>query len=284
MKKLRRMLPLDIENKILIPFAAISLATVVCFCIILYFTEFQVKVETQRQEAQTLLHYLQADLELEEYRREPERLLDKYREDYRSDCLFIYVRHRVAHEQLAQISDPALGWQVRCYLDRGELGSTFIEEQKYMILAAVAMLLAIVQASVLIAHNISDPIRRLSEVCRSISRHPEQGNTLPEEYLNKTDEAGQLARAFQSMMESLPGYTGEVVRVKTLNECIVENLPLGVVAYDREGSAILINASASAMLRREDEQDGQGRDLRMLLSRIQAREDVLPAPAEKGMR
>ena len=175
MKKLRRMLPLDIENKILIPFAAISLATVVCFCIILYFTEFQVKVETQRQEAQTLLHYLQADLELEEYRREPERLLDKYREDYRSDCLFIYgpagqllmgdpEADVDAMELLAQISDPALGWQVRCYLDRGELGSTFIEEQKYMILAAVAMLLAIVQASVLIAHNISDPIRRLSEV------------------------------------------------------------------------------------------------------------------------
>ena len=263
MKKLRRMLPLDIENKILIPFAAISLATVVCFCIILYFTEFQVKVETQRQEAQTLLHYLQTDLELEEYRREPERLLDKYREDYRSDCLFIYgpagqllmgdpEADVDAMELLAQISDPALGWQVRCYLDRGELGSTFIEEQKYMILAAVAMLLAIVQASVLIAHNISDPIRRLSEVCRSISRHPEQGNTLPEEYLNKTDEAGQLARAFQAMMESIRGYTGELVRVKTLNECIVENLPLGVVAYDREGSAILINASASAMLRRED--------------------------------
>src|SRR5699024_10088334 len=43
--KLRRIVPLDIENKILIPFACISLATVLCFCAILYFTEFQVKVE-----------------------------------------------------------------------------------------------------------------------------------------------------------------------------------------------------------------------------------------------
>ena len=41
--KLRRIVPLDIENKILIPFACISLATVLCFCVILYFTEFQVK-------------------------------------------------------------------------------------------------------------------------------------------------------------------------------------------------------------------------------------------------
>ena len=295
MKKLRRMLPLDIENKILIPFAAISLATVVCFCIILYFTEFQVKVETQRQEAQTLLHYLQADLELEEYRREPERLLDKYREDYRSDCLFIYgptgqllmgdpEADVDAMELLAQISDPALGWQVRCYLDRGELGSTFIEEQKYMILAAVAMLLAIVQASVLIAHNLSDPIRRLSEVCRSISRQPQQESRLSAEYLNKTDEVGQLARAFQTMLESIQSHTGELERVKTLNESIVENLPLGVVAYDQDGTPILINAAASAMLRREDERDGQDRDLRMLLSRMRMREDVLPAPARLADR
>ena len=49
--KLRRIVPLDIENKILIPFACISLATVLCFCVILYFTEFQVKVEAERQEA-----------------------------------------------------------------------------------------------------------------------------------------------------------------------------------------------------------------------------------------
>ncbi len=75
-----------------------------------------------------------------------------------------------------------------------------------MILAAVAMLLAIVQASVLIAHNISDPIRRLSEVCRGISGDPGKENQLGEEYLNKTDEVGQeLARAFQKMMEPHPG-------------------------------------------------------------------------------
>ncbi len=40
-----------------------------------------------------------------------------------------------------------------------------------------------------------------------------------------------------------------------------------------------MNAAASTMLRREDERDGQNRDLRMLLSRIQRREDVLPEPA-----
>ena len=213
--KLRRIVPLDIENKILIPFACISLATVLCFCIILYFTEFQVKVETERQEAQTLIGYLQADLQLEEYRKQPELLLDKYRGDYRGNLLFIYDQDgrlllgdpeadAASMELLEQVSVPQMGWEIRCYLDRQGVGSGFIEEQKYMILAAVAMLLAIVQASVLIAHNISDPIRRLSEVCRGISGDPGKENQLGEEYLNKTDEVGQLARAFQKMMERTP--------------------------------------------------------------------------------
>ena len=295
MKKLRQVFPLDIENKILIPFAAISLTTVLAFCVILYFTEYQVKAETERQEAQALMGYVEADLKLEEYRREPERLLDKYRGGYRGNRFFVYgpdgglllgdpEADVESMEVLAQTEDPELGWRFCCYLDQQELGSTFIEEQKYMILAAVAMLLAIVQASVLIAHNLSDPIRRLSEVCRSISRQPQQESRLSAEYLNKTDEVGQLARAFQTMLESIQSHTGELERVKTLNESIVENLPLGVVAYDREGSAILINASASAMLRREDERDGQDRDLRMLLSRMRMREDVLPAPARLADR
>lgn len=65
-----------------------------------------------------------------------------------------------------------------------------------MILAAVAMLVIIVQASVLIAHNISDPIRRLSEVCQSVSESPEQEELDMEEYLGKADRGGPVGRAF----------------------------------------------------------------------------------------
>lgn len=62
---------MDIENKILIPFVCISLATVICFCAILYFTEYRVKVAAERENASTLIGYIQADLELEDYRQDP---------------------------------------------------------------------------------------------------------------------------------------------------------------------------------------------------------------------
>ena len=250
---------MDIENKILIPFVCISLATVICFCAILYFTEYRVKVAAERENASTLIGYIQADLELEDYRQDPKKLLAKYRNHYTGDSLFIYDEQGELLlgkpgvdaedlEVLAQATDPQLGWEISYRLDNSALQERFIEEQKYMILAAVAMLVIIVQASVLIAHNISDPIRRLSEVCQSVSESPEQEELDMEEYLGKADEVGQLARAFARMMESIRTYTGELIRVKTLNESIVENLPFGVVAYDQEGKAFCVNASASAML------------------------------------
>ena len=283
----RKPFRLDIENKILIPFVCISLATVMCFCAILYFTEYRMKLSAQRSEAETLLGYIQADLELEDYRQDPTRLLEKYQAHYNGDSLYIYDRDgRLLLgseggedlEVLAQVTDESLGWTISYRMDRGEVRSAFIEEQKYMILAAVAMLVIIVQASVLIAHNISDPIRRLSEVCQSISGDPSRGD-VEAEYRNKGDEVGQLARSFQKMMEDIRVYTGELLQVKTLNESIVENLPFGVVACDREGSPICINASASAMLAREEERDEQGRTLQMILAQMVRREDVLPAPA-----
>ena len=286
----KRPFSLDIENKILIPFVCISLVTVLCFCGILYVTEYRVKVAAERENAQTLIGYIGADLSLEAYWEHPDKLLEKYRQHYGGDNLYIYDRGGQVlfgdpkadpseMQLLAEIEEPTLGWRVCYYLDEEEMWNRFIEEQKYMILATVAMLVIIVQASVLISHNISDPIRRLSEVCQSISGDPEQESELAGEYLNKGDEVGQLARAFQKMMENIRGYTGELIRVKTLNQSVVENLPLGVVAYDQEWSPICINATASAMLRREEERDEQGRDLQMILANLLLREDVLPAPA-----
>ena len=97
---------------------------------------------------------------------------------------------------LAQTTDPQLGWEISYRMDKSALQERFIEEQKYMILAAVAMLVIIVQASVLIAHNISDPIRRLSEVCQSVSASPEQEDLDVEEYLGKADEGGPAGSGF----------------------------------------------------------------------------------------
>lgn len=286
---MKRHLTVTIENKILAPFVCISLITVVCFCCILYQTEYNVKIETESVNAKALAAYINSDIDAGNYWLNPNDLLKKHERTYQGNSLFLYDangqllfgRRTPGNEELVleDSTSNRLNWRVLYCLDQRELRAEFIEEQRYMILAAIAMLLIIVQASVLIANNISAPLRKLSEVCTQVSRTPDRAEDLAVEYTRRRDETGQLAAAFQSMMESLRGYTRELTRVKTLNESIVENLPLGVVVYDHENRIIFQNVRAGAMLSLEGEWDHLNRDLRTLLAEMVQRDEVLPAPA-----
>ena len=285
---MKRSLTFSIENKILLPFLCISLVTVICFCLILYRTEYNLKIETEAVNAQSLVTYITADIE-DGYWATPDALLAKYETTYQGDSLFLYdqngtllfARRTPGSEELVlqNSTDNRLGWTIQYSLDQHALHYVFIEEQRYMILAAVAMLVIIVQAGVLIAYNISSPIRQLSEFCTRISRSPGRSEQLAVEYTLRRDEVGQLAVAFESMLQSLRQYTGELKRIKALNESIVENLPIGVAVYDLDGELVFHNAWAEAMLHRQDERDSTGRGLHDLLLGMVRRDDVLPAPA-----
>lgn len=286
---MKRSLPFSIENKILIPFTCISIVTVICFCFILYYTEYTVKIETETVNARTLAGYINSDINVGRYWENPEDLLTKYEQTYLGNSLFLYDREgerlfgrrELSGDEivLEDNADNRLGWRIVYCLDRGALQTEFIEEQRYMILAAVAMMIIIVQASVLIAYNISAPIRQLSQICSSLSHTPDLAEDLDPQYIRRRDEVGQLAEAFQAMLESQREYTGELSRVKALNESIVENLPLGVVVYTRAGELVFQNAWAAAMLERRDERDEEGRNLSERLRAMVRRDEVLPAPA-----
>ncbi len=285
---MKRVRGLSIENKILIPFVLISLVSVAGFCAVLYSTEYGVKLETETEIARSLDGYLQADINAGEFWKDPQALLEKYRSCYQGDSLFLYdssgrllFSRRTpgdAELVLADSSDNRLGWRMVYSLDQHALRSSFIEEQRYLILGVVALLIIIIQASVFIAYNISDPIRQLSRICTQVSTSPDRGEDLNAEYTRRRDEVGQLARAFQSMLDGIRGYIGELSRVKALNESIVENLPLGVVVCNDREEIVFTSARADAMLERTGERDSQGHTLRDILSVLVRRNDVLPEP------
>ena len=277
---------LTIENKILIPFVSISIVTVLCFCYIIYDAEYKLRIETETANAAALAGYINADIDAGGYWRDPDALLEKYEQSYRGDSLFLYdgagrllfSRRALSDREivLCESSGNSLGWKILCSLDQTALTAAFIEEQRYLILAVIAMLIVIVQAGVMIAHNISGPIRELSALCAGISAAPDGTEELGGLYTHRRDEVGQFAQSFQKMMESLRRYTDELSWVKALNESIVENLPLGVAVYDGAGEMIFRNSRAEAMLHAADERDAQGRALGDHLSSLVRRGEVLP--------
>lgn len=283
MKRLR----FTIENKILIPFVCISMVTVLAFCVITYNAEYSLRMETETANATALGGYLAADINAGDYWRDPAALLRKYEKSYQGDSLFLYdaegktlfSRRPLGESEvvLYDSSDNSLGWRILYSVDQRALRMAFIEEQRYFILAVIAMLIVIVQAGVMIAHNISSPIRELSGQCAEISAAPGSAGELSMLYTDRRDEVGQLAQAFQSMLESMRRYTDELSWVKALNESIVENLPLGVAVYDGTGARIFCNSCAEAMLHGSDARDEQGRTLEDHLDAMLRRGDVLPA-------
>lgn len=279
----------SIENKILIPFVSITLVAIAGLFAVFYQMEYKIKLESEGVNAQALAAYINADIDAGGYWKDPEALLKKYEETYRGEDLFIYdrdgtllfSRRQVSGDELVlqDSSDNRLGWRIVCSMNRQALNNAFIDEQHYVILGALAMLLIIVQFSVLIAYHISSPISELSRLCTRISRVPEHSEDLVREYTRRRDEVGELAAAFQAMMERLRDYTDELSWVKTLNESIVENLPIGVVVWNGRREVIFRNARAEAMLDQTDEVDEQGRDLRTILNEMARKDAVLPTAA-----
>ncbi|MGP1349567.1 MAG: sensor histidine kinase [Stomatobaculum sp.] len=282
MKRLR----FSIENKILLPFVSITLISILAFCLIFFFTEYQLKLNAETAAAQTLTETLNIEIDRSA---DPDEALQLLRRDPRfsaSRNLFLYDRHgiplfapRAAGENeliLTDSTENRLDWRIRCSLDRKNLIFTILEEQRYMILAAIAMMLVIVQTSTLIAYNISNPIRELSALCTRISREPEAAAPGVGEYADRSDEVGQLAGAFHTMMESLRRHTDELNWVRALNVSIVENLPIGVLAYNQAQKLIFRNARAEAMLTSDTARDEKGRSLRQLLAEALKSGEVLP--------
>ena len=285
---------MSIENRILIPFVSIILIVIIGISMIFFVTEYQVMLQSAKTEGDALTSYLNADINAGEFWKDPAALLKKYEDAYPGDALFIYDeagnclfgrRDRADDADgelvLSESTDNRLNWRILISLDRKAMILTFIEEQRYMILAAIAMLILIIQAGMLIAYNISAPIAGFSEICTEISRAPAESRPdAVKEYSRRSDEIGQLADAFTVMMQSMKDYTDQLNWVKALNESIVGNLPTGVVVYDREGNLIFRNSRAEGMFSATEERDAEGRDLDAVFADIVLKKEVLPPPAE----
>ena len=284
---------MSIENRILIPLVSIVLIVMIGFGTVFFITEYQVFLRSGQEQGTALVRNLNADIDAGGFWTDPDALLEKYEDCYRGEALFIYApdgtrlfgrRERTEDAPgelvLAESGENRLGWRIVYSLDRRALILSIIEEQRFIILASIAMLIIIIQAGMLSAYSISAPIGEFSKTCAEISRTPsEYRPDAVVEYTRRTDEIGTLAGAFRSMMESMKGYTDQLTWTKALNESIVENLPAGLLVYDASGNMTFMNAHAESMLDVQDERDEDGRSLGDIVAGIVRKGDVLPPPA-----
>ena len=157
MKKLR--LKLTIENKILIPFLAISMLSILCFGIILYYNGYTVKMSNNLESANTLVRYIETDLDTMLPLTDSDAILEKYH-DLGHERIEIFDENGVSllggpvyqtipkENIIAESRDNALSWRICYILDREDFQASLLEEQKYIIIATIALLIITVQVSI----------------------------------------------------------------------------------------------------------------------------------------
>lgn len=84
----------------------------------------------------------------------------------------------------------------------GEIDDILDEQRNVILLLAAMALAATIISSMLLDRTVAGPMRKLSDTAMVVSRNINQRHELPE-YAERSDEVGQMARAFRSMTAAL---------------------------------------------------------------------------------
>jgi PAS domain S-box-containing protein len=132
-------------------------------------------------------------------------------------------------------------WVIGYRLNKDLFFYDVLESQKYIILIAIISLIFSMQAAILIAYNISKPIKLLAEHC---DRIVDQESFQEKIDIKRKDEIGMLANAFNNMLARIQKNTDELIEVTKLNEDILKNIPAGIITTDQYGQILSINQAA----------------------------------------
>lgn len=84
----------------------------------------------------------------------------------------------------------------------GEIDGILDEQRNIILLLAAMAFTATIVSSMMLDRTVAGPMRKLSDTAMVVSRDINQRHELPE-YADRSDEVGQMARAFRSMTASL---------------------------------------------------------------------------------
>lgn len=135
-------------------------------------------------------------------------------------------------------------WNIGYVLYKDIFTDELIQIQKYTLLVAIIFLVFSMQATILISHNISRPMKMLADMCYKIG----PGNLNEKININREDEIGILAEAFNNMVGKLEKNTRKLLNMKKFNEDILRNISIGIITTDKKGNILSVNQAGERIL------------------------------------
>lgn len=288
------MIKLDIENKILIPFMVLIALSIGVLGLISYWNGYRLLLDHQRQQQMMTMMEVMYHLESVEVEDEVDkREVAGYLAGYHRQGLYVFDEGQVWVDHLPKASEvitPGMvaekinrdlirgfyeddrlmityarevgsGWTVVVAGEKKLFAGELVDAQKYSILVAIISLILSMQATILIAHHLSRPVRYLAEQCNEMSA----GDLETQLEMDRTDEIGMLAESFNQMIRRLQENARKLLEAKQFNEDVLRSLTTGVLVMDKEGSVLNQNEAALRLLDPALREQGSGKPFMALL-------------------
>lgn len=279
----------DIENKILIPFMILLITSILMICIVSYINGYNLllenEIENSSNNLREMLIFIDNARESSEDEEEVKKYVVEYYNNLEKNNLIIFSSDEILLNSydnedgwIESLMNEKLNYNNKSFstkdyiftyqiygdwnwilgyrLNKDIFFYEVLESQKYILLIAIVSLVFSMQATILIAYNISKPIKMLAELCDKIV---DQGSFQENIEIKRKDEIGTLAKAFNNMLYRLQNNTKELIEVTKFNEDILKNIPAGIITTDQYGHTLSINQAAEDFLKTERNMD---RDIR----------------------
>ncbi|KXG74508.1 Sporulation kinase E [Fervidicola ferrireducens] len=117
--------------------------------------------------------------------------------------------------------------------------------QKYTILVAIIAILASCQLTIFFTYSIAMPIKKFVAACNELAN----GNFNIEVKYKSNDEIGILRDAFNTMAKKLKSYIDDVLRLKELNQKILNGINYGIVLFSNDHTVLFTNNTANKLFK-----------------------------------
>jgi len=279
----------DIENKILIPFMILLITSILIICIVSYINGYKLLLENEIENSSNnlieMLVFIDNARESSDDEEEIKKYVVEYYNNLEKNNLIIFSNDEILlnaynndNSWIESLMNEKINynnksftkkdyiftyqiygdwdWVLGYRLNKDIFFNEVLESQKYILLIAIVSLVFSMQATILIAYNISKPIKMLAEICDKII---DQGSFQEKIEIKRKDEIGTLAKAFNNMLYRLQKNNKELNEVTRFNEDILKNIPAGIITTDQYGRILSINQAAEEFLNTERNID---RDIR----------------------
>jgi PAS domain S-box-containing protein len=267
-------LKIDIENKILMPFMILLIISILMIGIVSYINGYRLLLENEIENSSNNLKEMKLFIENTNKnissQDSAKNIVIKYYKDLNKSNLIIFsdnkillnnynndsswieklMKEKLRYTSKSISTDEYIftyqiysdwNWVIGYRLNKDLFFYDVLESQKYIILIAIISLIFSMQAAILIAYNISKPIKLLAEHC---DRIVDQESFQEKIDIKRKDEIGMLANAFNNMLARIQKNTDELIEVTKLNEDILKNIPAGIITTDQYGQILSINQAA----------------------------------------